>query len=362
MSLEFTIDGQKDLAQAKALCLVGATESGLYTPTPTGLMYLPLLTAFNHFNNEVFNSRLLDCLLTLRANKKNTKGYYHAKRFAALEDPTVFTDEIAMNSAYFTKRDLRDTASTLVHEMCHHDEEHSGSPPRKGYHSKWWAAKMREVGLQPTNTGKVGGKETGDRMDHYIVDGGPFALSFERLVATGWQLGWGDAATVAGAGGAEGEGAVKSPKRTREPFKCESCGMTAQSRASAELVCFSCAIAARPDLADFLRRFKFRLIEHGGAKPAIACSDVSARPALPAWIEARLASAPHYSDRRSLAQIHTELFSPISPRTFEEWPLTWQLANGRAVTNTRDAITLAWQRLQDAPQYRGGRKKTAEVS
>jgi hypothetical protein len=80
----------------------------------------------------------------------------------------------------------------------------------------------------------------------------------------------------------------------------------------------------------------------------------------PAWIERRLEMAPHYSDRRGLAQIHSELLGPLSPRSLEEWPLTWQLVNGRAVTNTRDAIALAYARFQAAPKYRGGRtKKTA---
>ena len=80
---------------------------------------------------------------------------------------------------------------------------------------------------------------------------------------------------------------------------------------------------------------------------------------LPARLERRLETAPHYSDRRGLAQLHNELFGPISPRTFEEWPLTWQLVNGRAVTNTRDAIALANARFQAAPKYRGGRAKCA---
>jgi hypothetical protein len=81
---------------------------------------------------------------------------------------------------------------------------------------------------------------------------------------------------------------------------------------------------------------------------------------LPDWVERRLETAPHYSDRRGLAQLHGQLFSPISPRSFEEWPLTWQLVNGRAVTNTRDAVALALARFQAAPKYRGGRaKKTA---
>jgi hypothetical protein len=78
---------------------------------------------------------------------------------------------------------------------------------------------------------------------------------------------------------------------------------------------------------------------------------------LPAWIERRLETAPHYSDRRGLAQLHSELLGPISPRTLEEWPVTWQLVNGRAVTNTREAIELAYRRFKDAPKYRASRTK-----
>jgi hypothetical protein len=56
---------------------------------------------------------------------------------------------------------------------------------------------------------------------------------------------------------------------------------------------------------------------------------------LPNWIEQRLETAPHYSDRRGLAQLLTSLFGPISYRTIEGRPLTWQMSNGRAVTETR---------------------------
>jgi hypothetical protein len=83
--------------------------------------------------------------------------------------------------------------------------------------------------------------------------------------------------------------------------------------------------------------------------------------ALSARINRRLETAPHHSDRRGLAELHNELFGPISPRTFEEWPLTWQLVNGRAVTNTRDAIELAHARFQAAPKYRADRARSAKV-
>jgi len=39
------------------------------------------------------------------------------------------------------------------------------------------AAKMKGNGLQPSSTGMVGGKETGQHMDHYIIPGGAFEQS-----------------------------------------------------------------------------------------------------------------------------------------------------------------------------------------
>jgi hypothetical protein len=38
------------------------------------------------------------------------------------------------------------------------------------------------------------------------------------------------------------------------------------------------------------------------------------------------------------------------------------LVNGRAVTNTRDAIALAYARFKAAPRYRGGRAKSTTAS
>jgi hypothetical protein len=47
---------------------------------------------------------------------------------------------------------------------------------------------MRSIGLQPSSTGMVGGKETGVRVSHYIVEGGPFDVSYQQLRATRWKL------------------------------------------------------------------------------------------------------------------------------------------------------------------------------
>src|SRR6516162_2976544 len=42
------------------------------------------------------------------------------------------------------------------------------------------AQKMHNISLAPTSTGGPGGMETGHKVTHVIVDGGPFARSCDR--------------------------------------------------------------------------------------------------------------------------------------------------------------------------------------
>jgi hypothetical protein len=91
----------------------------------------------------------------------------------------------------------------------------------------------------------------------------------------------------------------------------------------------------------------------------MASATASAAP-LPERIEHKLETAPHFLDKRGLAQLFTELFGPISYRTIEGRPLVWRIHNGRAVTETRAAVEAEYARFVASPEYRvGGAKKTA---
>lgn len=94
-----------------------------------------------------------------------------------------------MNPDHFGRTDEL-ILSTLAHEMVHVWMQVHGRPPRRSYHDKQWAAKMKEVGLYPSSTGEPGGKETGAKVSHYIVPSGAFAKAFAKLAATGFKLRW----------------------------------------------------------------------------------------------------------------------------------------------------------------------------
>lgn len=156
---------------------------------PTKEAYEELQKAYDHFNLALFEGRLPDCLITLQ-REKNAFGYFSAARF--VNKKRVKTDEIAMNPTYFSVRTIAETLSTLAHEMTHLFQVHFGTPGRARYHNKEWADKMEAIGLMPSSTGQEGGKRTGDRMSHYIVEGGPFENACKKLLTEDFKLSWAD--------------------------------------------------------------------------------------------------------------------------------------------------------------------------
>lgn len=156
--------------------------------TPTDQTYSELQEAFNFYNKELFNGEIPYCLITLQ-RKDRTYGYFSAKRFS-LRDMEKTTDEIAMNPIYFGVTPLTEIMQTLVHEMVHAWQFHHGKPGRRGYHNKEWALKMESIGLMPSDTGKPGGKKTGEKMSDYPIEGGAFLKATEKLLKSGFQISW----------------------------------------------------------------------------------------------------------------------------------------------------------------------------
>lgn len=155
---------------------------------PTHEAYAELQRAFDHFNKAIFSGLLELPLFTLQRERR-TYGYCSRQRFVSRSSGAL-VDEIAMNPAYFAVRSIRETLSTLVHEMAHQWQFHHGKPGRGGYHNVEWGFKMESIGLMPSNTGEPGGKKTGDQMTHYIIEGGPFDKACADLLTMEYTLSW----------------------------------------------------------------------------------------------------------------------------------------------------------------------------
>ena len=185
--------------------------------------------AYDFFNRELFGGSLPQVLVTLQRHAKSY-GYFSPERFNGRIDQTA-VHELALNPDGFHGRTDEMILSTLVHEMAHVWQQTHGKAPRRGYHDRQWAGKMREIGLQPSNTGEPGGKETGQSVSHYILPGGRYAKAYAKLAAQGFQLHWQSVPASQQA---------KAKKSSKTKFTCPECGLNAWAKPDAHLICGEC--------------------------------------------------------------------------------------------------------------------------
>lgn len=145
--------------------------------SPSVQQHQALQNAFHYFNKELFQGKLVTCMLNLSRKSKSNGWYCAAVWFNGVRQAA----EISLNPDHM-KRPLIEVYSTLVHEMVHHWQEMNGSSPRRGYHDKEWADKMFSIGLHPCSSDGQG-RTVGQKMTHVIAPGGPFEIAFDAMNA-----------------------------------------------------------------------------------------------------------------------------------------------------------------------------------
>jgi hypothetical protein len=192
--------------------------------------YITLQTAYDFFNQELFAGKLPQCLITLQ-RKKGARGYFSPDRFSGRGFEGK-AHELALNPDCFVDRTDEEILSTLVHEQAHVWQQESGKPARKGYHNKEWASKMKDVGLYPSDTAQPDGKETGQKVSHYIIEGGVFSLAWAKLAKTGIKLSW----------ESKGKAIVRTAKaESKVKYTCPNCEANAWAKPEANLLCGACS-------------------------------------------------------------------------------------------------------------------------
>lgn len=136
---------------------------------------------FDYYNRALFAGELPECLLNL-SRHGGARGFFVAGRWNDRKKKNVH--EISLNPDTMDCADKK-WHSTLVHEMVHLWENEKGTASRRAYHNKKWARKMEAIGLMPSNTGKPGGKKTGQHMTHYVIKGGLFDKAFNNIQQQG---------------------------------------------------------------------------------------------------------------------------------------------------------------------------------
>lgn len=203
--------------------------------TYTKTMSDNLTKAFDHFNKDLFDGRLPDCVIVLH-RKRGALGYFWAEQWRERgKKDSKGIHEIALNPSEFNGYTEQDILSTLVHEMCHMEQHVFGKPSRNGYHNGEWAKMMERVGLIPSATAAPGGKRTGQRVSHYIEAGGRFEKSCALLMKRkGFMLAL-EAVRTCG-------GKKKKKSANKVAYQCEECGAKAWGKDNLNLVCGDCDV------------------------------------------------------------------------------------------------------------------------
>ena len=216
---------------------------------PTDVAHAELQHAFVFLNLRLFQSQLVDALITLQRKNPRCLGYFSANRFGNTRVADV-VDEIAMNPQHFKVEPI-EILQTLAHEMVHMWQAHYGArKSKKAYHNAEWGAKMEAIGLMPSNTGEPGGKKTGQQMMDYVIPGGLFERAARELVDGGFRPTYYDRdqpKPKGGAGAPEGDGGDEeaepaSSSGKRKKWVCPSCAGQAWGKAGFRLKCFECDV------------------------------------------------------------------------------------------------------------------------
>lgn len=99
---------------------------------------------------------------------------------------------------------------------------------------------MEAIGLMPTHTGEVGGKKTGQKMTHYIIEGGKFDVAERGFAAQKAEIGYAAGFAIPIQGNAISKELVKPPTPSKVKFTCPNCSQRAWAKLTAHLICGDC--------------------------------------------------------------------------------------------------------------------------
>lgn len=163
-------------------------------------IYDVLELIFHRFNKDLFESALgsrldlNDIVFTLERKNKQI-GLLSYKQFKKVEDGEAsFKHEISLNPEYFAIVPKIDVLRVFCQELTRlyryvHGEK---KKMKTDHYDEHFGEYMMTIGLYPSNTGLIGGKEVGKKMSSYILPDGKFLKVCNELVEEGILLNWFD--------------------------------------------------------------------------------------------------------------------------------------------------------------------------
>ncbi|WP_323114872.1 hypothetical protein [Pseudomonas guariconensis] len=194
--------------------------------------------AYRVINERFFSGALPGCEIRF-STRLGSDGHYRPGALPSGEFCPAL-DLIAIGAHLSSSKMIE----SLAHQACHQYRQHAGQPPRRAYHDQVWADKMVEIGLQPSSTGLPGGRMTGQKVSHYLVENGGMSLLIRELLDHGLDI---TLAAAVGPGG--GRRGARKQAWARTKYTCAGCKKSVLGGDQYNLVCGDCQLPLAPELA-----------------------------------------------------------------------------------------------------------------
>ena len=224
------------------------TETAAQTATPTTEQWDAYQRLYEYFNNALFAGTLPAIILNF-SRKANTCGFFSKNRWSRTDG--VKTHEISINPVHLAADPFIEVCQTIAHEQAHLWQSEYGTTSRPGYHNQEWAAKMEDIGLMPSSTGRPGGHRVGQKMSDYVLEGGIFLQAFNKLPES-LKLSWkANEATLPQTAiqilqqltGQIAGGTTPAPQpkpKSKVKYKCRHCKTKVWGKPGLNIICGDC--------------------------------------------------------------------------------------------------------------------------
>lgn len=150
--------------------------------------YELIVKAYKHFNDELFDSELPDCIISIQRGNRVT-GHFFPKRW--VENDGTRVHEISMNPEFFASRTMVEIFVTLLREMTGLWQYEFGEQKfNRNYRNSEWVERMAQMGILTKSKSEKG---VGFSVELVVAQNGKFMHACEKLIEDGFVLRWIDA-------------------------------------------------------------------------------------------------------------------------------------------------------------------------
>lgn len=165
------------------------------------VIYDVLSQIFNRFNDELFEARLgerlnLDDIVFTLQRKNKQIGLLSYKQFKSpvVDNSFQYAHEISLNPEYLAIAPKIEVLRVFCQELTRLYRYLHGTQKdmKTDYYDEEFGEFLMVIGLHPSNTGKLGGKEVGKKMSSYIYPDGAFLELCNAMAEEDLLLNWFD--------------------------------------------------------------------------------------------------------------------------------------------------------------------------